>query len=132
MFNRKPKSIVSQVINLTTGMDAQEASHTWMDQDETRQARFGSTSRETFAQRRQADRERKTISRYNDSRIATSATSARGDIYRAANSERENIRKRFDTQGSKKPIILNPTPPQPEGFSGNTESSFRPDFRPKL
>ncbi len=109
MFSRKPKSIVNQVIKLTTNLDAKQASHTWMDQDSGRQARFGSTSRETFAQRRQIDRERKTIARYNDSRIATSATRARGDLARAANRDRENI-----------------------GFSDNIETSFRPDFRPKL
>lgn len=132
MFSRKPKSIVSQVINLTTGMDAKQASHTWMDKDETRQARFGSTSRETFEQRRQADRERKTIARFSDSRIGTSATQARGDISRAANRERQGIRKRFDKPESGMSTISNPIPPQPESFSGGIESSFYPDLRPKL
>ncbi|MDO8335768.1 MAG: hypothetical protein Q7T74_03240 [Candidatus Saccharibacteria bacterium] len=132
MFSRKPKNIVSQVIKLTTDLDAKQASHTWMDKDETRQARFGSTSRETFRERRQIDRERKTIARYSDSRIGTSATRARGDLARAANREREKINNRFETQNKDKPIIVNPIPPQPEGFSGNVETSFQPDFRPKL
>ena len=132
MFSRKPKNIVSKVINLTSGMDAKQASHTWMDKDETRQARFGSTSRETFAQRRQADRERKTISRLSDSRMGTSDTRTRVDRSRSLNQERENIRKRFDKPEDGTSTISNPMPPQPESFSGGIESTFYPDLRPKL
>lgn len=128
MFSRKPKNIVSKVIDLTTGMDAKEASHTWMSADKTRQVKFGSTSRETFEERRQIDRDRKSVARYNDSHIASVATIVRGDITRAASLERSKIRKRFsadkpDSTQVSQPIA--PTPPQ-DG------PSFYPDFRPKL
>lgn len=132
MFIRKPRDIVSKVIDLTTDTNTKNASHTWMAKDDSREATFGSTSRETFAQRRQIDRERKTVSRYNDSRIANSASQARGDISRAANHEREVIRKRFDRTVDNNPTIVNPTPPQPPGLSGTNQSSFYPEFRPKL
>lgn len=132
MFTRKPRDIVSKVINLTTDTNTKNASHTWMAKDDSRQATFGSTSRETFEQRRQIDRERKTVSRYNDSRLANSATQVRGDLSRAANHEREAIRKRFDKTVDNHPTIVNPTPPQPLGPSGSDESSFYPEFRPKL
>lgn len=132
MFSRKPKNIISKVIGLTTNTNAKEASHTWMGEDKTRQARFGSTSRETFEQRRQIDRERKVVSRYSDSRIGTSATRARGDITKAANRERKKIRDRFDDNQSNSKYISNPLPPQPPAAPAEPDRSFYPEFRPKL
>ncbi len=132
MFVRKPNNIVSKVIDLTTDTNTKKASHTWMAEDSTRQATFGSTSRETFEQRRQIDRERKTVARYGDSRLAHSATQARGDLTKAANREREVIRKRFDKTKDKDPTISNPLPPQVADFSTPKDSSFYPEFRPKL
>lgn len=132
MFIRKPKGIVSKVIDLTTNTNTANSSHTWMAEDNSRQATFGSTSRETFEQRRQIDRERKTVARYGDSRIAHSATQARGDISRAANRSRETIKKRFDQTQDQGSVITNPTPPQPDGLSGPGQSAFYPEFRPKL
>lgn len=132
MFSRKPKSIISKVIGLTTNTNAKEASHTWMGDDKTRQARFGSASRETFEQRRQIDRERKTVSRYSDSRIGTSSTRARGDIAKAANREREKIRDRFDGDQANSSNISNPLPPQPSAAPPVSDRSFYPEFRPKL
>ncbi len=132
MFTRKPRDIVSKVIKLTTDTSTKNASHTWMAKDTSREGTFGSTSRETFDQRRQIDRERKTVARYNDSRIANSATHARGDLTRAANHEREVIRKRFDRTKDQDPTVTNPTPPQAADFSTPKDSSFYPEFRPKL
>lgn len=132
MFSRKPKNIISKVIGLTTNTNTKEASHTWMSEDKTRQARFGSTSRETFEQRRQIDRERKTVSRYSDSRIGTSAARARGDITKAANREREKIRNRLDGDRANPESISNPLPPQPPASPTAPDRSFYPEFRPKL
>lgn len=132
MYTRKPKNIVSKVIDLTTGLQAKEASHTWMGEDKTRAARFGSTSRETFAQRRQADRDRATIGRYSDSSIANSSTAVRGDLSRAARSQREKINQRFDRPEEPTQDISNPLPPQTPSSPAPSNTPFYPEFRPKL
>jgi hypothetical protein len=132
MFIRKPRNIVSKVIDLTTKTSTTDASHTWMAEDPKRRATFGSTSRETFEQRRQIDRERKTVARYGDSRIAHSATQARGDLTRAAKRDRELVKSRFDKTKDKDPTVANPVPPQVADFSSPKDSSFYPEFRPKL
>lgn len=131
MFTRKPKNIVSKVIDLTTGLKADQAAHTWMSEDNTRTARFGSTSEVTFQQRQQAQRNRHTVGRYADSRVASVAVAARGDISRAARTERDKIRQRFDTEQSETATISNPLPPQPIDPVSPEKSSFYPDFRPK-
>lgn len=123
MFTRKPKNIVRDVMDLTNSTSAQETSHTWMSGNEDRVARFGSTSRETFQDRRQVDRERKIISRYADSRIATSATSARGDLTRASRNERESEVLKEEVPTLPQSASM-PTPPP--------ERNFYPDFRPRL
>ena len=120
MFTRKPKSIVRHVIDLTTNLDAKQASHTWMDKDDTRSARFGSTSRETFAMRQQADRNRKLVARYSDSKIVHSIRSQRGNVRRIE-------RKVTDTPST------TPSSTQPLSVPNDTQASrFYPDFRPKL
>ncbi|OGL33421.1 hypothetical protein A3F64_02880 [Candidatus Saccharibacteria bacterium RIFCSPHIGHO2_12_FULL_42_8] len=132
MYTRKPKNIVSKVIDLTTGLQAKEASHTWMGEDKTRTARFGSTSRETFAQRRQTDRSRMTVGRYSDSSIANGSTAARGDLSRAARSQREKINQRFTSPDETTKDISNPLPPQEPSSPAPTNTPFYPEFRPKL
>lgn len=134
MYTRKPKSIVSKVIDLTTGLQSREAAHTWMAGDTTRSARFGSTSRETFSERRQIDRTRSTVGRYNDSSIAHNATAARGDLTKAARLQREKINQRFgdDTTDVGDNTISNPIPPQASPQIQDTNSTFYPDFRSKL
>lgn len=134
MYSRKPKNIVSKVIDLTTGLQSREASHTWMAGDTTRSARFGSTSRETFSERRQVDRTRSTVGRYNDSSIAHSATAARGDLTKAARLQRDKVNQRFasndgDTVDN---AISNPIPPQASAPAPSMDSTFYPDFRSKL
>lgn len=131
MFSPKPKNIVSKVIDLTTGLKTDQAAHTWMSEDKTRAARFGSTSRVTFQERQQADRDRHSVGRYADSRVASVATMARGDISRAAKTERDKIRQRFDTEQNNAAPISNPIPPQSIDPSSPEKSSFYPDFRPK-
>ncbi len=132
MYTRKPKNIVSKVIDLTTGLQAKEASHTWMSEDKTRTARFGSTTRETFTQRRQIDRDRSTVSRYADSSIAHSSTAARGDLTRAARSERQKINQRFSSSEEGEREISNPLPPQLPSTPSSTNTPFYPEFRSKL
>lgn len=133
MFTRKPKNIVSKVIDLTTGLKSDQASHTWMSEDKTRTARFGSTSEVTFQERQQANRSRHTIGRYADSRVASVATRARGDISRAARTERDKIKQRFDTEQNDTAPISNPVPPQSiDPVSPVESSSFYPNFHPKL
>ena len=133
MYTRKPKNIVSKVIDLTTGLQAKEASHTWMSEDKTRSARFGSSSRETFSQRRQIDRTRGTVGRYADSSIATASTAARGDLTRAAQSEREKINQRFANPEDTADTISNPIPPQAMPSTPPvTNTPFYPEFRSKL
>ncbi len=132
MYTRKPKNIVSKVIDLTSGLQAQEAAHTWMSEDKTRTARFGSSSRETFIQRRQIDRDRSTVSRYADSSIAHSSTAARGDLTRAARSERQKINQRFSPNEGSSGEISNPLPPQQPSASSSTNTPFYPEFRSKL
>lgn len=132
MFTRKPKNIVSKVIDLTTGLKSDQAAHTWMSEDNTRTARFGSTSRVTFQQRQQAEKSRHTIGRYEDSRVASVASQARGDISRAARTERDKIRQRFDTEQSEATSISNPAPPQLVDPPSPAKLPFYPDFHPKL
>ena len=130
MFTRKPKNIVSKVIDLTNPTSAQQASHTWMREDTTRSARFGSTSRETFSQRRQIDKERSVVSRYADSKIASSAITGRGDISRAARSERNERVLQNGVEGTTTQIS-NPIPPAMQN-TPTPDNAFYPDFRPKL
>ncbi len=132
MYTRKPKNIVSKVIDLTTGLNAKEASHTWMGEDKTRSARFGSTSRETFMQRRQIDRKRSTVGRYSDSSIAHSSTAARGDLSRAAQTERRKINERFDSSTENIQNISNPIPPQAANPPASSNTPYYPEIRPKL
>lgn len=132
MFSRKPRNIVRHVIDLTSDISAKSASHTWMSEDQTRSARFGSSSRTTFSDRRQADAGRQTIGRYTDSKIASVSEAARGDISRAAKRETDKRNQRFEKTPERFADISNPLPPQISPPAPTNSQSFYPDFRSKL
>lgn len=90
-------------------MSAQNASHTWMAGDSSRQARFGSTSKQGFDARRHIDRQRSQVGAYANSEIVHQSTSIRGEIVNNTRKRLEAREKRFgvnqDDEKRSKPIL---------------------------
>lgn len=105
MYTRPPKDLTKFVVD----MSSKDASHTWMSEDSSRQARFGSTSGQSFDSRRQIDRQRSQVGAYANSELFSQPLSMRGEIVNNTRKRLEDRERRFgqnqDKEGRQKPIL---------------------------
>ncbi len=91
------------------GITAAQALHTWQYADKTRLSQMGSTASLSLAQRKEREANRKTVGTYHTSKVATVATTMRGDVARFTKKERAKIDSRIDRMKSEHTPQL-PTP----------------------
>lgn len=104
MYTRKPKDMTKFLV----GINAAQALHTWQYADSIRLAQMGSTASLSMRARKKREANRKVIGQYRDSKIATIATTMRGDVHKFTQQEQVKREKRFD-----KAAHENKTAPRP-------------------
>lgn len=119
-------SVIKRVIELTSGLNAREASHTWMDGSKNRSAQFGSTSNTTFQSRREVDKDRRHISRYADSKIVSESRTSPRPLKAKPREKTPQTDSRKPIPGRNVDLAKTPT------VDTTNSRPFYPDFRPKL
>ena len=104
MYTPPPKDLTKFVIS----MSSQQAAHTWMAEDTSRNARFGSSSDQNFAERRHIDQNRTQVAAYANSSIAHTATSIRGEIADITHKRLEERQRRFGPESDEKLARFSP------------------------
>ncbi len=128
MYTRKPKDMTKFLVGIT----AAQALHTWQYADDGRLKQVGSTGPSLSVDaRRQREVNRRTIGAYRNSKVATIATSARGDISRFTAKERAKITNRIKKKqaSENKGTLARPELPKPQDRPMPDASLYR---RPNL
>lgn len=92
MYTRKPKDMTKFLVGITSA----QALHTWQYADKKRLAQMGSSAPLPMSARKKRDANRKTIGQYRNSKIATVATSMRGEVAKFTQSEQTKRQARFN------------------------------------
>lgn len=143
MYTRPPKDLTKFVVD----MSSKDASHTWMSEDGSRQARFGSASTQGFDARRQIDQQRSQVGAYANSEIVHQSSSMRSEIVNNTRKRLEDRERRFgqsqDNEKRSKPILdrsnkdnrlgggMQSNRQQPKVNALPQTRQFYPDFGPR-
>lgn len=110
MYTRKPKNITKYLVGIT----AAQAFHTWQYADDQRSKQMGSSAQPlSVQQRKRRELNRKTIRAYRDSKVASIATHAKGDVSKFTANERAKLTKRLEKKETlqSRESLQKPTPP---------------------
>lgn len=109
MYTRKPKNITK----FLTDIQVAHALHTWQYADDARLKQIGSTASPlSVEKRKQREKNRRVISAYRDSKIASVASRSRRDVKEFTLRERKKLQARIDKQhtGMKRETSKSETP----------------------
>lgn len=95
MYTRKPKNITKFLLG---GTNSSQTLHTWEYADKTRLGRIGSSAILSATARKKRELNRKVISGYHDSKIASISTTMRGDVAKFTQNERAKREERFNPE----------------------------------
>ncbi len=123
MYSRKPKDITKFLLG---GTNSAQTFHTWEYADKTRLGRIGSSAILSDAARKRRELNRKVVSGYRDSKVATVAATMRGEVAKFTQKERAKREERFnpDSQPGKQ-LKANPPARAPGDRPAPNTSLYR-------